>query len=534
MLGFTQFVRILNFLERPIGGNGEHYGLNGQWIQDPAAGGGKPWGSIEGGIFVSQKLGLSRLPKYHIAASTHRYDMFSDTAGGWGFYEVPIPKEYLARVIIANAFVLPPSGLSFEAGGAEDARMFGAGWIATPLFGADAQPGKAPLTWMFFAEAENFAGPVCCYPPQMFTRRIAEWSAFRRKEDARLSADYLTVKERDTLAYSGPVAQSASAGGEFPNLVVAFARDGGFWKIPQITLPFKQKTNVWASHFGLYFEDNYERMRAALADPTGSSLARFELVAETSVKCSVSNSAELGVKTVRDASGRPAYTGVEVDHRIRMPMVVQVVEGARPSVVYEWNANTELERSRALTRYVRTSTENADVIVNGNGESFQRKWCDFVAEHAAPVEMHALEYESEEVPGPKEYRSRAAEPAFSTHDKRGSVYTLTLEDGAVVSYRWYRFVDQPAMAQLTKEFPRVFTAAELDRLQAVVVRMHTHWGGANKKSFLKHDYPRLVSIETALFVSRPQWASVGYVPVAVGLEYPARPPNGVPAEPRRW
>ncbi len=26
--------------------------------------------------------------RYHIAASTHRYDKFSDTAGGWGFYEV--------------------------------------------------------------------------------------------------------------------------------------------------------------------------------------------------------------------------------------------------------------------------------------------------------------------------------------------------------------------------------------------------------------------------------------------------------------
>ncbi len=69
--------------------------------------------------------------------------------------------------------------------------------------------------------------------------------------------------------------------------------------------------------------------------------------------------------------------------------------------------------------------------------------------------------------------------------------------------------------------------------------MHTHWAGANTRSFLKHDYRRLVSIETALFVSRPEWASVGYVaigdvPVAVGLEYPARAPNGVPAEPRRW
>ena len=59
LLGFTQFVRILNFFERPIGGDrGVHYGLNGQWIQDRASGGGAPWGSIEGGIFVSRKLGL--------------------------------------------------------------------------------------------------------------------------------------------------------------------------------------------------------------------------------------------------------------------------------------------------------------------------------------------------------------------------------------------------------------------------------------------------------------------------------------------
>jgi hypothetical protein len=112
-------------------------------LQDRAHGGGRPWGSIEGGIFVSQKLGLSRLPKcalcavigvwrvllrfgrcavgrkarqskstasmvgqalqreyceyggrYHIAASTHRYDKFSDTAGGWGFYEVRRPPAW--------------------------------------------------------------------------------------------------------------------------------------------------------------------------------------------------------------------------------------------------------------------------------------------------------------------------------------------------------------------------------------------------------------------------------------------------------
>lgn len=93
------YARVMNLFDRPIGDqqghmarDGIHFGLTGQWIQDRAAveGGGHPWGSIEGGIFCSRKLGKSALPKYHVAASSHRYDMYSDTAGGWGFYEVSV------------------------------------------------------------------------------------------------------------------------------------------------------------------------------------------------------------------------------------------------------------------------------------------------------------------------------------------------------------------------------------------------------------------------------------------------------------
>lgn len=53
------------------------------------------------------------MPKYHVATSTHRYEMYSDTASGWGFYEVMIPKEFFGRVHLTNKVVLPPSGLSF-------------------------------------------------------------------------------------------------------------------------------------------------------------------------------------------------------------------------------------------------------------------------------------------------------------------------------------------------------------------------------------------------------------------------------------
>ena len=103
-LGFTQFTRVMNLFERPIGDQqghlaqaGIHFGLTGQWIQDRAGNAAGPWGSIEGGLFASRKLGKSSLPKYHVAASSHRYDMYSDTAGGWGFYEVSRLVHQLAR-----------------------------------------------------------------------------------------------------------------------------------------------------------------------------------------------------------------------------------------------------------------------------------------------------------------------------------------------------------------------------------------------------------------------------------------------------
>ena len=62
-------------------------------------------------------------------------------------------------------------------------------------------------------------------------------------------------------------------------------------------------------------------------------------------------------------------------------------------------------------------------------------------------------------------------------------------------------------------------------------KMHRQWSG---KSFLKHDHAKLVQIEHALFVSKPDWAAVGYVPVAIGLEYPHLAANSVKAEPVRW
>ena len=141
---------------------------------------------------------------------------------------------------MANRIVLPPSGLSFQhLGASSDDQMFGAGWMAWPLFHGDHRTrddgnDTTSLTWTFVGEAANFRGPIVAYPPHMFTRRIAEWKAFRKLQNPSLDEDFLNVNPLKTLAHVGPN-QSADAicpSGEFPNLPVVFSDNNNrFWKI---------------------------------------------------------------------------------------------------------------------------------------------------------------------------------------------------------------------------------------------------------------------------------------------------------------
>ena len=138
LLGYAQYTRIDPILSRTLsqrgkkGGDAPHYGTSGQWIQAPDGSDGKPWASIEGGMFFSEKYGRQRLPRYHVAISSHRYDMRSDTLGGWGFFERALPPQYWSRVVFSQTLVLPPHGVCFEEG--QTSGLFGGGWVAMPLF----------------------------------------------------------------------------------------------------------------------------------------------------------------------------------------------------------------------------------------------------------------------------------------------------------------------------------------------------------------------------------------------------------------
>jgi len=103
--GVSQYLRVYRLLDTvPTIGQ---FGQWGQWISSNNAHNQGHFNSIEGGLFVADKVGRSYYPKYMASAATHLYSPDSDTGGGWGFYERRISCDVLGRITLSNQLLSP-------------------------------------------------------------------------------------------------------------------------------------------------------------------------------------------------------------------------------------------------------------------------------------------------------------------------------------------------------------------------------------------------------------------------------------------
>jgi hypothetical protein len=182
--GLSQYLRIFRLLDRTP--NTGQFGLWGQWIGDDRALPDGPFNSIEGGLFIHDKMGRSRFPKYMASAATHLYSGQSDTGGGWGFNETRIDCSLLGRVTLSNRVIVPPNLISFDEDqdthDDEGGIFIGTSWVALPIFGGlprvdeqDWSTDGGKLTWTFMMDAANFSGPLIAYVPEHWSRRLERY-----------------------------------------------------------------------------------------------------------------------------------------------------------------------------------------------------------------------------------------------------------------------------------------------------------------------------------------------------------------------
>lgn len=113
---------------------------------------------------------------------------------------------------------------------------------------------------------------------------------------------------------------------------------------------------------------------------------------------------------------------------------------------------------------------------------------------------------AEKVPPETHLREQHFAPAatgasYVSPEQPGASVTVKLSDGSKLTYRWYRFVDQPSIRAL--DLPQ----AERERLQAAVERLHLGSLPAPSRG-------KLATLDAALLVVPPAGMEVGYVPIA--------------------
>ncbi len=87
-------------------------------------------------------------------------------------------------------------------------------------------------------------------------------------------------------------------------------------------------------------------------------------------------------------------------------------------------------------------------------------------------------------------------------------FMAKLSDGSLVTYYWYRFIDQPSMQDAD------LSTVEKARLQALVEKIHAQWT-TTKEYMAAPKIGTLASLDPALLVKPPRGLEVGYVPIAV-------------------
>jgi hypothetical protein len=102
--------------------------------------------------------------------------------------------------------------------------------------------------------------------------------------------------------------------------------------------------------------------------------------------------------------------------------------------------------------------------------------------------------------------------AWAQPGPKSGPFTTRLVDGSLVTYSWYRFVDQPSFQQYD------WSAEKKAKLQAFVEKLHARWP-VDRDYMAPPTRGKLVFLDPALLVTPPKDMEAGYVPIVTGQEW---------------
>jgi len=429
---------------------------------------GPTWGSVfqtvEGGLgYWAGNHFRYGSPKFSMNATPQCYD-YEVGSPGWSFFysNEALPDHQLGIAQLSNRLLIPPDGLPFQ--GSPNGEFLGYSWMALPF--ADATEGEPPTgdqSWTCFLSTANFKGPIAYYIPET-------WSKIGKL------FDYPFLHGRGLDARPGVAGGGAMEINTVPRFDARDEEGTVYSKIPTLQFPVDEAGRALLVQDVTYYskEALYDTFKAWR---DGGPVCSGQFEVEGAWRCS------LTTRTTRYDQAGKQVTGVE------KVFDTKVFDGDAWGL--EWFAS-DISPSGKFPQYFKEVGEQRVAVGAVD----------------VPVETGLLTREFPLAGAGQPYTSPTggawAEPGPST-----GPFTVELVDGSVVTYSWFRFVDQPSFQQYGWSEERKAT------LQALVERIHASWP-IDGDYMAPPSFGTLVTLDPALLVTPPKGMEVGYVPIVTG------------------
>jgi len=399
-------------------------------------------------------------PKFSMNATPQCYD-YEVGSPGWSFFysNQALPDNRLGIAQLSNRLLIPPDALPLA--GHPNGEFLGYSWMALPFTDATAgDPPTGDQSWTCFLSAANFKGPIAYYIPET-------WSKIGKL------FNYPFIYGRGLDARPGVMGGGAMEINTVPCFESTDAQGVVYAKIPRLQFP------VDAQGKSLLVQDVTYYSKAAIADAfkawRNGGPACSGCFAETGAWKS-----KLTTFTTHYEQAGKKIAGVE---RV---FNTKVFDGNVWGL--EWFNSTTSPKG-LFPQYFKEAGEKRVAVAAAD----------------VPAETH-LPAQEFKLAGPGAPYTSPTTGAWSQPGPKRGPFTAKLIDGSVVTYWWYRFVDQPSFQQYA------WSAEKKAALQAFVEQIHAHWP-VNRDYMAPPTQGKLVALDPGLLVTPPTGLEVGYVPI---------------------
>jgi hypothetical protein len=406
-------------------------------------------------------------PKFSMNGTPQCYD-YEVGSPGWSFFysNEALPDHRLGIAQLSNRLLIPPDGLPFQ--GNPKGQFLGYTYMALPFTDPTvADPPTGDQSWTCFLSAANFKGPIAFFIPET-------WSKIGKL------FKYPYIYGRGLDARPGNMGGGAMEINTVPRFDAQDARGVLYSKIPKLQFPVDHQGRT------VLVEDVTYYSKAALYHAfktwrNGGPLCSGRFDEKGAWKPTLTTST-----THYDQAGKK-ITGVE---RV---FNTKVFEGNVWGL--EWFNNNVSPKGRFPQYYKRVREE-----------------CVAIAARDVPAATR-LPSQEFKLAGRGEPYTSPTTAAWSRPGPKIGPLTVRLVDGSLVTYSWYRFIDQPSFQQYD------WSEAKKAKLQGFVEKIHANWP-INRTYMTPPSRGVLVKLDPALIVTPPKGLEVGYVPIVTHQSAP--------------